>query len=52
MEGIKHYLTDMDGVIVRGTALIPGAAEFVQRLRSSWTISIRVGGRTSLVNPG
>jgi len=34
MEGIKHYLTDMDGVIVRGTALIPGAAEFVQRLRA------------------
>jgi NagD protein len=34
MEGIKHYLTDMDGVIVRGTTLIPGAAEFVQRLRA------------------
>jgi NagD protein len=34
MEGIKHYLTDMDGVIVRGTTLIPGAAEFVQRLRT------------------
>ena len=34
MEGIKHYLTDMDGVIVRGTTLVPGAAEFVQRLRA------------------
>src|SRR5256714_9600173 len=34
MEGIKHYLTDMDGVIVRGTTLIPGAAEFLQRLRT------------------
>src|SRR6059058_1373319 len=33
MDGIKHYLTDMDGVIVRGTTLIQGAAEFVQRLR-------------------
>jgi NagD protein len=32
MEGIKNYLTDMDGVIVRGSTLIPGAAEFVQRL--------------------
>ena len=31
---IKHYLTDMDGVIVRGTTLVPGAAEFVQRLRA------------------
>src|SRR5438874_11221516 len=34
MDGIKHYLTDMDGVIVRGATLLPGAAEFVQRLRT------------------
>jgi NagD protein len=34
MDGITHYLTDMDGVIVRGPALIPGAAEFIQRLRT------------------
>src|SRR2546429_3405852 len=34
MEGIKNYLTDMDGVILRGRTLIPGAAEFVQRLRA------------------
>ena len=33
MDGIKNYLTDMDGVILRGTKLIPGAVEFVQRLR-------------------
>src|SRR5689334_12711757 len=33
MEGVKYYLIDMDGVILRGTTLIPGAAEFVQRLR-------------------
>src|SRR5579864_6325537 len=32
MEGIQNYLTDMDGVIVRGPTLIPGAVEFVQRL--------------------
>jgi NagD protein len=32
MEGIKNYLTDMDGVIVRGPTLIPGAVEFVQSL--------------------
>ena len=24
MDGIKHCLMDMDGVILRGTALIPG----------------------------
>ncbi len=33
MDGIKNYLTDMDGVILRGAKLIPGAVEFVQRLR-------------------
>jgi len=34
MDSIKNYLLDMDGVILRGTTLIPGAAEFVQRLRA------------------
>jgi len=34
LEGINNYLMDMDGVILWGTRLIPGAAEFVQRLRS------------------
>ena len=34
MEDIKNYLTDMDGVILRGRSLIPGALEFVQRLRA------------------
>src|SRR5215472_3072131 len=34
MEGIKNYLIDMDGVLVRGTTRLPGAAEFVQRLRT------------------
>src|SRR5437762_6974178 len=34
VDNIKHYLMDMDGVILRGTTLIPGAAEFVQRLRA------------------
>ena len=33
MDGIKNYLMDMDGVLLRGTTLIPGAIEFVQRLR-------------------
>ena len=33
MENITHYLSDMDGVIVRGSTLIPGAAEFLQRLQ-------------------
>ena len=34
MDGIKNYLLDMDGVILRGTKLIPGAADFIQHLRS------------------
>lgn len=34
MEDIKNYLTDMDGVILRGRSLIPGAVEFVLRLRA------------------
>lgn len=31
------YLIDMDGVIYRGSTLIPGAAEFVQQLQRSGT---------------
>jgi NagD protein len=34
MEGVKNYLIDMDGVLLRGAELIPGAAEFVQRLQA------------------
>src|SRR5260370_301947 len=34
MDGIKNYLIDMDGVIVRGATLLPGAAEFVKHLRT------------------
>lgn len=33
MEGVKNYLIDMDGVLLKGNTLIPGAADFVQRLR-------------------
>jgi NagD protein len=31
----KSYIIDMDGVIYQGSQLIPGAAEFVARLRSA-----------------
>src|SRR6266700_742225 len=34
MKGIKHYLINMDGVLVQGATLLPGAVEFVQRLRA------------------
>src|SRR5260370_20833576 len=34
MDGIKNCLIDMDGVIVRGATLLPGAAEFVEHLRT------------------
>jgi 5'-nucleotidase len=37
MDGIKNYLVDMDGVLVHGATLLPGAAEFVQRLRAQET---------------
>ncbi len=33
MDDIKTYLMDMDGVLLRGTTLIRGAIEFIQRLR-------------------
>ncbi len=33
MEGVKNYLIDLDGVILRGDTLIPGAAELIHRLR-------------------
>jgi NagD protein len=29
----KHYVMDMDGVIVRGSQPVPGAVEFINRLR-------------------
>jgi NagD protein len=31
----KHYLTDMDGVLVSGRTLIPGADQFIERLKAS-----------------
>lgn len=33
LEGAKNYLIDMDGVLVRGSQPVPGANEFIQRLR-------------------
>ena len=32
-RGVKHYLMDMDGVIYRGSKMIPGADHFVKRLK-------------------
>jgi NagD protein len=32
---IKSYIMDMDGVIVRGTEVLPGAPEFIARLRET-----------------
>ncbi|HKP52634.1 MAG TPA: HAD-IIA family hydrolase [Chloroflexia bacterium] len=34
MSGSKNYIMDMDGVIVRGTEPVPGAVEFISRLRA------------------
>lgn len=33
MHPIKNYIIDMDGVLIKGTGLIPGANNFVVRLR-------------------
>jgi len=33
----KAYLIDMDGVLIKGKKLIPGAAEFIRRLREEGT---------------
>lgn len=37
MTTIKNYITDMDGVLVRGNTLIPGADKFIARLQESGT---------------
>lgn len=33
MNPPKYYISDMDGVLVRGRTVIPGAVEFIRRLR-------------------
>lgn len=35
MANPKSYLIDMDGVLIRGTEVIPGAAEFIERLKAA-----------------
>jgi NagD protein len=34
MKPIKHFLIDMDGVLVSGRTLIPGAEQFIQRVKA------------------
>jgi NagD protein len=34
MESTKNYITDMDGVLVSGQTIIPGADRFIQRLKA------------------
>ncbi|GHO82136.1 HAD-IIA family hydrolase [Dictyobacter formicarum] len=33
MDGVKNYLIDMDGVLVWGSSLLPGAADFIHKLQ-------------------
>jgi NagD protein len=33
MESVKHVITDMDGVLVKGSQIIPGADRFITRLQ-------------------
>jgi len=35
MASKKHCITDMDGVLVRGDTVVPGAPEFIQRLKAN-----------------
>lgn len=50
MENIKNYLIDMDGVIVQGDTLIPGAADFIKSLREQ-NISFLILTNNSLYTP-
>ena len=34
MKPPKSYLIDMDGVLVSGRTMIPGAGQFIQRLQA------------------
>jgi ribonucleotide monophosphatase NagD (HAD superfamily) len=34
MKPLKSYLIDMDGVIVSGRTIIPGADQFIERLKA------------------
>jgi NagD protein len=34
MKPIKNYLIDMDGVLISGRTLIPGAGEFIERVKA------------------
>ncbi len=34
MVAAKHFLIDMDGVLVRGSTLIPGADKFIDKLKT------------------
>lgn len=35
MDGIKNYVIDMDGVLVKGKRIIPGADDFIGRLKKA-----------------
>jgi len=32
MQSVQHFIIDMDGVLVRGKQVIPGARRFITRL--------------------
>ena len=34
MNQLKNYLIDMDGVLLKGNTIIPGADQFIERLKS------------------
>ena len=32
MNSVRHFITDMDGVLLKGEQVIPGAGRFIARL--------------------
>lgn len=48
---LKNYLIDMDGVLVSGSRLIPGADDFIRRLRAS-DVKFLVLTNNPLYTPG
>ena len=32
MNSVRHFITDMDGVLLKGEQVIPGAGRFISRL--------------------
>lgn len=50
MKPVKNYLIDMDGVLISGSTIIPGAVEFIERIRAQGS-KLLVHTNNSLYTP-